>query len=133
MVSKMSKIIQEIAADGLHLPKSLVEKFGWREGTKVMLEVHDRTVSIVPQELTAMDKELTAMDIVEIASVFLLEKVGDATAIKKPQKQEDKWVVDVVLPHSRKDLGRLVFTGNGELISDESDSPSKLIAKANEN
>ena len=122
----MSKIIQEIAADGLHLPKSLVEKFGWREGTKVMLEVHDRTVSIVPQELTAMD-------IVEIASVFLLEKVGDATAIKKPQKQEDKWVVDVVLPHSRKDLGRLVFTGNGELISDESDSPSKLIAKANEN
>ncbi len=126
MVSKMSKIIQEIAADGLHLPKSLVEKFGWREGTKVMLEVHDRTVSIVPQELTAMD-------IVEIASVFLLEKVGDATAIKKPQKQEDKWVVDVVLPHSRKDLGRLVFTGNGELISDESDSPSKLIAKANEN
>ncbi len=122
----MSKIIQEIAADGLHLPKSLVEKFGWREGTKVMLELHDRTVSIVPQELTAMD-------IVEIASVFILEKVGDATAIKKPQKQEDKWVVDVVLPHARKDLGRLVFTGDGELISDESDSPSKLIAKANEN
>ena len=122
----MSKIIQEIAADGLHLPKSLVEKFGWREGTKVILEVHNRTVAIVPQELTAMD-------IVEIASIFLLEEVGDATAIKKPQKQEDKWVVDVVLPHARKNIGRLVFTGNGELISDKSDSPSKLIEKANEN
>ena len=33
----MSKIIQEITADGLHLPKALVEQFGWREGTKVML------------------------------------------------------------------------------------------------
>ncbi len=122
----MSKIIQEITVDGLHLPKTLVEQFGWREGTKVMLEIHDRTVSIVPQELTAED-------IAEIACIFLLEKVGDAVAIKKPQKKDDKWIVDVVLPHVKKDLGTLVFTANGKLMSDESDSPSKLLEKANEN
>ncbi len=44
----MSKIIQEITADGLHLPKALVEQLGWRDGTKVILEIHERTVSIVP-------------------------------------------------------------------------------------
>jgi hypothetical protein len=62
-----------------------------------------------------------------------LEKVGDAAAIRKPQKEDDKWIVDVVLPHAKKDLGTLVFTANGELMSDESDSPSKLLEKANEN
>ena len=122
----MSIIIQEITADGLHLPKALVEQFGWRNGTKVMLEIHDRTVSIVPQELTTED-------IAEIACIFLLEKVGDAVAIKKPQKKDDKWIVDVVLPHARKDLGALVFTTNGELMSDESSSPSNLLEKVNEN
>ena len=122
----MSKIIQEITADGLHLPKSLIEQFGWREGTKVMFEIHDRTVSIVPQELTAED-------ITEIACIYLLEKVGDAAAIKKPQKKDDKWMIDVVLPYAKKDLGTLVFTASGKLVSDESDSSSKLLKKANEN
>jgi hypothetical protein len=122
----MSKIIQEVTADGLHLPKVLVEQFGWREGTKVMLEIHDRTLSIVPQEFTSEN-------IAEIACIFLLEKVGDAAAIKKPYRKNDRWVVDVVLPHARKDLGTLVFTANGKLMSDESDSPSKLLEKANEN
>jgi len=105
----MSKIIQEITADGLHLPKALVEQFGWHDGTKVVMEIHDRTVSIVPQELTVED-------IAEIACVFLLEKVGDAAAIKRPKKKDDKWIVDVVLPHARKDLGTLVFTANGKLM-----------------
>ena len=122
----MSKIIQEITADGLRLPKTLVEQFGWREGTKVMLEIHDRTVSIVPQELTAEN-------VAEIACIFLLEKVGDVAAIKKPQKRDDKWIVDIVLPHAGKDLGTLVFTVDGKLMLDESDSPSKLLEKANEN
>jgi antitoxin component of MazEF toxin-antitoxin module len=121
----MSEIL-EITADGLYLPKSLVEQFGWHQGTKVMLEIHDRAVSIVPQELTAED-------IAEIACIFLLEKVGDAVAIKKPQKKDEKWIVDVILPHARKDLGALVFTANGKLISDESSNPSKLLEKANEN
>jgi len=122
----MSKIIQEITANGLNLPNTLVEQFGWHEGTKVMLEIHDRTVSIVPQEFTAED-------VADAACIFLLEKVGDVAAIKKPQKKDDKWIVDVVLPHARKDLGTLVFTANGKLISDESDSPSKLLEKASEN
>ena len=76
----MSKIIQEITADGLHLP--------------------------------------TAEGIAELACIFLLEKVGDAAAIKRPKKKDDKWIVDVVLPHARKDLGTLVFTANGKLMSD---------------
>ena len=80
----MSKIIQEITADGLHLSKALVEQFGWREGTKVMLEIHDRTLSLAPQEYTA---ESTA----EIACIFLLEKVGDAAAIKKPYGNARTW------------------------------------------
>ncbi len=122
----MSKIIQEITADGLHLPKALVEQLGWRDGTKVILEIHERTVSIVPQEFQAEE-------IAEIACFFLLEEVGDAAAIKKPQKKDDKWIVDVLLPHTGKDLGTLVFTTSGKLMSDESDSPSQLLEKANEN
>jgi len=122
----MSKIVQEITADGLHLSKELIEQFGWREGTRLVLEISNRTVSIIPQDLTAEDIE-------EIASSFLLAKVGDAIGIKKPQKKGDKWFVDVILPHSEKYLGVLVYTDDGVVISDESDKISKIIEKANEN
>ena len=120
----MSKIIQEVTADGVHLPKAVVDQFGWGEGERVVFEVHGRRASVYPQELTRRD-------IAEIACTYLLEKVGDAVAIRTPQRIESRWAVDVVLPHARKVLGRILFTLEG-VLTEESDSPSTLQARANE-
>ncbi len=121
----MSKIIQEITPDGLHVPRALMDQMGWSEGKTVVLEAHEQTVLISPEALTAADMS-------SIALGFLLEEVGDAAAINTPQEVDGKWVVDVVLPHSGKSLGRLVFTDGGELVPERSDSPTTLVKRADE-
>ena len=122
----MSKIVQQISSKGLHLPKALIEKWGWQEGAKVIVENHGRSVSIYPQELNAVD-------ISDVACNYLLEHVGDAVAVKTPFRVNDHWIVPVVLAYQKKDLGRLSFTSSGDLIIEESDSPAMLLERANEN
>jgi hypothetical protein len=122
----MSKTIQEISSQGLRLPKALIEKWGWQEGAKVIVENHGHSIFIYPQELTSID-------IADIACNYLLEYVGDSVAVKTPYQMNDHWVVPVVLPHQKKDLGRLLFTSSGDLIIEESVSPAMLLERANEN
>ncbi len=117
------KVIQEVTATGLYLPKTLTEKWGWRPGTKVVIETQNRSIHIYPEELAVTD-------IADIACIYLLEKVGDAVAIKTPFRSNGNWTVPVILAYAKKDLGKLVFSPSGELIIEESDSPSALLAKA---
>ena len=121
----MTKVIQEITSKGLQLPKTLTDKWGWHEGIKVVINARQKSVSIYPQELMATD-------IADNACNYLLEKVGDAVGIKTPIKNNGNWVVPVILPHAKKDIGQLKFTSSGELIIEESDSPLELLEKANE-
>jgi len=121
----MSKFIQEITSKGLQLPKTLTDKWGWHEGIKVVIDVHQQAVSIYPQELTVSDIATNACN-------YLLEKVGDAVGIKTPVKDNGKWVVPVILPHEKKDIGQLKFTSSWDLIIEESDSPFELLEKVNE-
>lgn len=122
----MSKIVQEVTSTGLHLPRPLIEKYGWSEGKKVIVEIFKNSISIYPQQLTAND-------IADIACNYLLEKVGDAVAVKTPIRDDGEWIVPVVLPHQKKELGQLKFTASGELIIEESDKPATLMERANEN
>jgi len=121
----MSKVIQQITSKGLQLPKTLTDKWGWHEGIRVVINARQKSVSIYPQELTATD-------IADNACNYLLKKVGDAVGVKTPFKDNGNWVVSVILPHAKKDLGQLKFTSSGDLIIEESDSPSELLEKANE-
>src|SRR4030043_318460 len=94
----MSKVVQEISSTGLYLPKALIEKWGWQEGTRVIVERLGRSISIYPQESSIVD-------IANIACNHLLEHVGDAVAVKTPFRVNDHWVVPVVLSYKKKDLG----------------------------
>ncbi|MCI0511674.1 AbrB/MazE/SpoVT family DNA-binding domain-containing protein [candidate division KSB1 bacterium] len=122
----MSKIVQEITSTGLHLPKSLIERWGWHEGTKVFIENRGHSIFISLQELTAVD-------IANQACNYLLEHVGDAVAVKTPYWLNDHWVVPVILSFQKKDLGELTFSRSGELIIEKSDTPATLLERANEN
>jgi len=121
----MSKISEEITAQGLLLPNTVLEQWGWEAGTKVVIESYNKTITIKPEELTA--REITR----RVLS-FLLNKVGDATAIKTPIRDGDKWRVTVVLPHRKKDLGQLTYTLDGFLVPEESNTAEQLKTKANE-
>jgi len=121
----MGKIVQEVTSEGLHLPKKLIESWGWQEGTRVIVENQEGSVSIYPQQLTPVD-------IANRACNYLLDHVGDAVAVKTPYRVNNHWVVPVVLAYKQKDLGKLLFTSSGELIIEKSDSPAILLERANE-
>jgi len=121
----MSKIFEEITAKGLFVPNTVLEQWGWEEGTRVVIEPQNGTIVIKPEELTARD-------IAKRARIFLLKKVGDATGIKTPVREVNKWRVTVVLPYEKKDLGQLTYTLDGFLIPQESNTAEQLKAKANE-
>jgi hypothetical protein len=122
----MSKVIIEITSKGLHVPNTILTQWGWREGTEVIVEQpHDHNISIRP-------RRLTAEAISDIAGTYLFEKVGDAVAAEEPVWDGEKWRIKVALPSLQKELGKLTFTADGQLVAAESDSPAFLEEKANE-
>ncbi len=121
----MSKVHEEITTKGLALPNVILEQLGWARGTKVTIEAVDKTIVIKP-------REVTEYEIARSARTFLLWEVGDATAIKKPEREHDKWRVTVMLPHRKKDLGQLTYALDGTLVPQESSTPEQLKARANE-
>ncbi|MCI0697268.1 hypothetical protein L0337_35350 [candidate division KSB1 bacterium] len=121
----MSKIIEETTANGLVVPNTVLEQGGIEEGTKVVIESYNKTIVIKPEALNARD-------IAKRARIFLLWKVGDATDVKLPIKEGNKWRVTVVLPYLKKELGQLTYTLDGTLVPEESNTAEQLKAKANE-
>lgn len=121
----MSKIVEEVTAKGLTLPSTFLEQWGMGEGTKVAIESSNKAIVIKPEEVTA--REITKR-----AMTFLLWKVGDATGVKTPVRDGNKWRVTVVLPYLKKDLGQLTYTLDGTLVFEESNTPEELSQKANE-
>jgi len=113
----MSKIYEEITSQGLALKETIFER--WGEGTKVVIESCNKTITIKP-------KEVTAREITKRARIFLLWEVGDATDVKPPIKDGDKWRVTVVLPYLKKELGQLTYSLDGVLVPEESDTPEQL-------
>lgn len=83
------------------------------------------TNSIRPQHLTAEA-------ISNLAGTYLFEKVGDAVAAEAPVWDGEKWRVKVTLPSLQKELGKLTFAADGQLVTAESDSPTLLEQRANE-
>jgi len=71
-------------------------------------------------------RELAAGEIADIACTYLVEYVGDATAVKTPVWTNGKWRVEVVLSYRSETIGYLTFFRFGELIAEESDSRKKL-------
>lgn len=121
----MSKVIQEVTSEGLLISKSLLDQCGGVEGREVLIEFDRHSIHISPVELKPNK-------IADIAASYVFEHVGDATAVGSPQRGRECWIVPVVLPHKRKVLGRLVFSLNGDLIIEESDSLAVLRERSDE-
>jgi hypothetical protein len=92
---------------------------------KVAIESSNQAIVIKPEEVTA--REITKR-----ALTFLLWEVGDATGVKTPVKDGNKWRVTVVVPYLKKDIGKLTYTIDGTLIPKESNTPDQLKHRADE-
>lgn len=115
----MSTVTAEVRDKKLFLPTEAVGLLGWREGVKILFEKDNGTIVIRRQELTAEE-------IADIACVYLIDYVGDATAVKMPVWQDGKWRVEVVLSYRPETVGYLTFASDGQLLEGESDSAAKM-------
>jgi len=115
----MSIVTAEVKDNILILPVETIEKLGWRDDTNILFEKQNGKVFIRP-------KELTPEEIADIACTYLVKYVGDATDVKTPVRQDEKWRVEVVLSYRPQTVGFLTFSSEGKLVENESDSPAKM-------
>jgi len=119
MEMRNETIVAEVKDNSLVLSPEVGERLGWKAGTKLLIERHNGTVIICPQELTAEE-------IADIACIYLIKYVGDATDVKTPVWKDGKWRVEVVLSYRPETVGFLTFSPDGRLAENESDSPAKM-------
>lgn len=114
----METIRQVINDNGLQIPLPLVERYGLQPGARVILELDQQGIRIVP---ALPDDE----DIENIALRYLLANLGDAVQVKVEQKEEG-WQVAVYGERLTEPFGSLVYSREGTLISEKSSSPKAL-------
>lgn len=121
----MSQVIQRVTANGLQLPKELVEGWGAKEGQEVIIEVARSFIRIVPAELDSRE-------IADRAATYVFGQVGDATAVGQPERVGERWRVPILLSYRPKQLGVLTYSLRGELLPDESDSAQTMRERSRE-
>lgn len=121
----MQKLKERVGVTGLQIPTAVLEEYGIPEGSSVMIEVEEKMIRIVPEQLTEEA-------IKKLAINYVLNHVGDATAIDKPKFENENWIVSVVLSYKQIQLGTLVFSKTGMLLTSVSTTPEEMLRKANE-
>ena len=121
----MTRVVQRVGANGLQLPKELVERWGAKEGQEVIIVLARSFIRIVPAELDAAQ-------IADRAATYVFDRVGDATAVGQPQRVEERWWVPILLSYRPEQLGVLTYSLQGELLPDESDSAQTMRERSRE-
>jgi antitoxin component of MazEF toxin-antitoxin module len=121
----MTRVVQRVGANGLQLPKELVEGWGAKEGQEVIIELARSSIRIVPAELDAVE-------IADRASAYAFDRVGDATAVGEPERAGEGWRVPILLSYRPKQLGVLTYSLQGELLPEESDSAQTMRERSRE-
>lgn len=121
----MTRVMQRVGANGLQLPKELVERWGAKEGQEVIIELTRFFIRIVPAELDAVE-------IADRAATYVFDQVGDATAVGQPERVGERWQVPVLLSYRPKQLGVLTYSLRGELLPEESDSAQMMRERSRE-
>lgn len=121
----MERFKTELSSEGLSVSREIMERWGIREGTPLVLEFHRSWIEIRPETVTEEQLENRALS-------YLLEHVGDALAVGKPQDKGDRWSVPVMVSYTGKSLGHLVFTGSGALLPDQSTPLEEMLAHIDE-
>ncbi len=121
----MQKLKERVGATGLQIPRAVLEEYGIKESAYVVIEVEEGIIRIVPEQLTEEAIKKLALN-------YVLNHVGDATAIGKPKFENERWGIPVVLPYKRIQLGTLLFSKTGTLLTSVSTEPEEMLRKANE-
>ena len=124
----MLRTRQKVNAEGIYIPLPFVEQYGLLPGAEVIVEFGPDGIFLSPARLTAEKIEIQALRL-------LLRKLGDAVKVStQPESDlESKgtlWRVDVYASDARLLLGHLLYTADGELLTERSTSFEAMRRKA---
>lgn len=114
----MTKVRQVIGANGLQIPLPIMERYGLKPGSQVVLELDEAGIHITLESPTQQDIENGALQ-------YLLKNVGDAATVQV-ERENDKWRVAVFGAGIKEPLGHLIYGANGHLVEEESTSPKTM-------
>jgi bifunctional DNA-binding transcriptional regulator/antitoxin component of YhaV-PrlF toxin-antitoxin module len=115
----METVEIQIKGNALLMPWEVAERLGWKEGMELEVEERDQKFYLGPS------KDM-ARRIADLACIYLLQHVGEGYHVKTPVWQCGKWRVEVSLFNQPETVGVLMFSWDGQLLAEESDSPAKL-------
>jgi len=121
----MERLKEQVGPTGLKVRPKVLRRYGWGEGTSVIIELHRSWIKIVPEMVSKEEIENAALS-------YLLNNLGDAVGIDIPIFKDDQWIVPVVLTYARKRLGQLVFSPSGDLLIGKSSSVNEMLTRINE-
>ena len=122
----MERTHQIINDKGLQIPLPLIEEYGFRSGEEVIVEMDADGIRITTAALSQIHIENKALQL-------LMRHLGDAVVVKAIWSEADPpqaWVVDV-LPRGRTtQLGKILYSKRGDLITNMDEALHQMRRKA---
>lgn len=122
----MERTHQIVNDQGLHIPLPLIEEYGFRPGEEVIVEMGAdgiRITSAAPSQTEIEDKTLK----------LLMRHLGDAVVVKASWTEDGPlhaWVVVVSPRGHTAQLGEIVFSKRGDLITNLDEALYQMRRKA---
>lgn len=122
----MERTHQIVNDQGLHIPLPLIEEYGFRPGEEVIVEMGAdgiRITSAAPSQAEIEDKALK----------LLMRHLGDAVVVNASWAENSPlqaWVVAVSPRGHTAQLGEIVFSKRGDLITNLDEALSQMRRQA---
>lgn len=118
----MERAHQMIGPDGLQIPLSLMQRYGLRAGTQVVLELGTDGIRVVPALADQSEIEGKALR-------YVLQNLGDAVGVVT-RRLDEAWHVTVYASTGTAPIGRLVYDLAGEFLKEDSTPPETMRRQA---
>lgn len=111
----MERTYQIVGEQGIQIPLPLLESYGFRSGTQIVVEVGQDGLFI-------KSARPTRTDITQRALKLLLHRLGDAVLVKTEPEGDNSsethgWLVEVYAKGCDTPLGTLHYSHRGDLLT----------------
>lgn len=124
----MERTYQIINDTGLQIPLPLIEEYGFRSGEEVIVEMDADGIRITMAALSQTDIENKALQL-------LMRHLGDAVVVKAIWSESDPaqvWVVNVSPRGKTTQLGEILYSKRGDLITNVDEALHQMRRKAHQ-
>ena len=118
VVAVIERLHQTVGTHGLQIPVTVMRRYGHTPGRTVVLEMRRDGIHILP---AVPERE----DVEHLALCYLLTHLGDGATVEV-QKENGDWRVSVYGIGVAEPVGELLYSPEGEFLSDRSTTVEEM-------